>query len=256
ASRKVSRKQITSGGLQYPMPMDFLIVAHACVPASSILDVVFPTPAGRSITIALCKLSHCSLRLPFSKQKALHQASIFVSFLHVFDFLHFYFAELLIISLILFCIRMDFENPIVNYFRLNDYTKWSVFEVLRYISNSINFTSENVNDISESLKRQLEILSSHKSLRVAARNKATKLLENLRETLANRREILNFIESQDLKFAENRYKLNVELSVVTDKTAMTGKTTEKFARSLNDNHDIRGSGNQDSSTETQTSNGP
>ncbi|CAG8581600.1 3428_t:CDS:10 [Funneliformis caledonium] len=36
--------------------------------------------------------------------------------------------------------------------------------------------------------------------------------------------------AEDLKFAEGRYKVNVELSVVTDKTAMTGKTTEKFAR--------------------------
>ncbi|CAG8517316.1 5879_t:CDS:2, partial [Ambispora gerdemannii] len=93
-----------------------------------------------------------------------------------------------------------------------------------------------------------------------------------------RREILNFIESQDLNFAENRYKINVELSVVTDKTVMTGKTTEKFARaginhlinswkinqsmillrsldilqSLNNDHDIRGSENQDSITKTQT----
>ncbi|RHZ76997.1 hypothetical protein Glove_186g180 [Diversispora epigaea] len=96
-----------------------------------------------------------------------------------------------------------------------------------------------MNDISDSLKRQLEILSDHKSPRVAARNRATKLLENLQETLTKRREILNFIESQDLKFAENRYKINVELSVITDKTAVTGKTTEKFARSLNNDHNIR-----------------
>src|SRR5437660_1166966 len=97
---------------------------------------------------------------------------------------------------------MDFENQIVNYFWLNDYTKWSVFEVLRYISNNINFTSESMSDIGDSLKRQLEILSDHKSLHLAARNKAIKLLGNLQETLTKRREILNFIESQDLKFAE------------------------------------------------------
>ncbi|CAG8442576.1 6762_t:CDS:2, partial [Ambispora gerdemannii] len=39
----------------------------------------------------------------------------------------------------------------------------------------------------------------------------------------------------DLKFAENRYKINVELSVVTDKTVMTGKTTEKFTRTTVNN---------------------
>lgn len=97
---------------------------------------------------------------------------------------------------------MDFENQIVNYFRLNDHTKWNVFEVLRYISSNINFTSENMSDIGDFLKRQLEILSDHKSLRLAARNRAVKLLENLQETLTKRKEILNFIESQDLKFAE------------------------------------------------------
>ncbi|CAG8648476.1 3244_t:CDS:2 [Funneliformis mosseae] len=109
-----------------------------------------------------------------------------------------------------------------------------------------------MSDIGNFLKRQLEILSDHKSLRLAARNRAVKLLENLQETLTKRKEILNFIESQDLKFAEDRYKVNVELSVVTDKTAITGKTSEKFARSLNNDQDIRDSENQDSRTETQT----
>ncbi|CAG8742853.1 15571_t:CDS:2, partial [Racocetra fulgida] len=56
-------------------------------------------------------------------------------------------------------------------------------------------------DISNSLKRQLEFLSDHKSLRAAARNKAIKILANLQETL-KRQEILNFIENQDLKFAK------------------------------------------------------
>ncbi|CAG8774171.1 37115_t:CDS:2, partial [Racocetra persica] len=110
---------------------------------------------------------------------------------------------------------------------------------------------ENLKDIQNSLEEQLEILSNHKSLRLGAINKAIKLLENLPRTL-KRKDILNFLENQDLKFAESRYKVNVELSVVTDKTVMTGKTTEKFARSLNNDHDIRGSESQDSSTKTQT----
>ncbi|CAG8474012.1 10298_t:CDS:2 [Ambispora leptoticha] len=123
---------------------------------------------------------------------------------------------------------MDFENHIRNYFQSNDYTKWSRF-----------------------FKQTTRRLSNQKNLRLAARNKALKLLENLERTL-KRKDISSFLENQDLKFAEGRYKVNVELSVVTDKTAMTGKTSEKFAKSLNNDHDIRGSENQDSITKTQT----
>ncbi|CAG8650958.1 11683_t:CDS:10, partial [Acaulospora morrowiae] len=150
------------------------------------------------------------------------------------------------------CYIMDFENHIVNYFRLNNYSKWNVLEVLHYLSNNIDFTSESMNEIGDSLKKQLEILSDHSSLLQAAKNKAIKLRKNLQETLTTRGEVLKFIESQNLKFAENRYKVNVELSVVTDKTAMTEKTSEKFARSLNNDHDTRGSENQDSITKIQT----
>ncbi|CAG8786867.1 17859_t:CDS:2, partial [Dentiscutata erythropus] len=182
---------------------------HVSVLVSSILDVILPTPAKRSLTLALCN----SLWLMLGRKVA----------------------------------EMNFENHIRNYFQLNDYSKWSVLEVLRYISDNVNFISENLNDIQNSLEEQLEILSNHKSLRLGAKNKAIKLLENLPRTL-KRKDILNFLENQDLKFAESRYKVNVELSVVTDKTVMTGKTTEKFARSLNNNHDIRGFESQDSST--------
>ncbi|CAG8459169.1 7925_t:CDS:2 [Funneliformis caledonium] len=73
-----------------------------------------------------------------------------------------------------------------------------------------------MSNISDFLKRQLEILSNHKSLHL------------------------------------DQYKVNVELSVITDKTAITGKTSEKFAISLNNDQDIRDSENQDSRTETQT----
>ena len=105
---------------------------------------------------------------------------------------------------------MNFENHIRNYFQLNDCLKWNVLEVLRYISDNVNFTSENLNDIQNSLEEQLKILSNHKSLRVAAKNKAIKLLENLPRTL-KRKDVLNFLENQDLKFAEvsNAYLLCV-----------------------------------------------
>ena len=105
---------------------------------------------------------------------------------------------------------MNFENHIRTYFQSNNYLKWNVLEVLRYISDNVNFTSEDLNDIQNSLEEQLEILSNHKSLRLAAKNKAIKLLENLSRTL-KRKDVLNFLENQDLKFAEvsNAYLLCV-----------------------------------------------
>ncbi|CAG8770747.1 11620_t:CDS:2, partial [Dentiscutata erythropus] len=80
---------------------------------------------------------------------------------------------------------MDFENSITNYFQSNDHIKWSAFGVLSHISNNIDFTSEHMNEIGDSLRKQLEILSKHKGLLQAARNKVTKLLENLQETLTS-----------------------------------------------------------------------
>ncbi len=107
--------------------------------------------------------------------------------------------------------KMDFENYFVKYFQSNNYTKWSVLEALRYLSNNVDFTSDSLEDISNALKNQLKILSIHKSVLQVAKNKAIKLLQNLEETLTKRIEILNFFENQDLKFAEvsNTYRLYI-----------------------------------------------
>ncbi|CAG8577608.1 10052_t:CDS:10 [Acaulospora morrowiae] len=157
---------------------------HASVLVSSILDVILPTPAGRSLTLALCN----SLWLMLGRRVAevpslthcLEQSSLLITppALYQKPYIK----------------PMNFENHIRDYFQLNDCLEWSVLEVLRYISDN-----------------------------------AIKLLENLPRKL-RRKDLLKFLENQDLKFAEGRYKVNVELSVVTDKTAMTGKTTEKFVR--------------------------
>ncbi|RIA92094.1 hypothetical protein C1645_765926 [Glomus cerebriforme] len=128
---------------------------------------------------------------------------------------------------------MDFEKHIVEFFQSENYAKWSVLGALQYLSDNVNFTSASLNDISDVLRKQLEVLSNHKNVLQAAKNKAIKLRDNLQDTLANRAEIKKFLEIQDLKFAEDRYKVNVELSVVTDKTAMVGKSSEKFAQTLN-----------------------
>jgi hypothetical protein len=97
---------------------------------------------------------------------------------------------------------MDFEKHILEFFQSNNYANWSVLGVLQYLSDEVDFTSESVKDIGDILKKQLEVLSNNKNVLQAAKNKATKLRDNLQDTLTRRAEVLKFFENQDLKFAE------------------------------------------------------
>ncbi|CAG8678390.1 8335_t:CDS:1, partial [Paraglomus occultum] len=40
---------------------------------------------------------------------------------------------------------------------MNNYSKWSLLGILKYLSNNVDFTSENLDDIVAVLKKQLEI---------------------------------------------------------------------------------------------------
>jgi hypothetical protein len=96
---------------------------------------------------------------------------------------------------------MEFESYIMKYMQMNNYSKWSLLGILEYLSNNIHFTSENLDDIVAILKKQLEIWSKDSNILQTAKNKATKMVFNLNETV-KRREIKAFLDNQDLKSAE------------------------------------------------------
>ncbi len=97
---------------------------------------------------------------------------------------------------------MNLETQAAMYFHLTNYTKWNILGALQFLSETIDFTSENTNDIAETFRRQLETLSNDSNVLSTAKNKATKMYVNLEETLTRRLDIKEFFESQDLKYAQ------------------------------------------------------
>jgi len=122
---------------------------------------------------------------------------------------------------------MNLETQAAMYFHLTNYSKWNILEALQFLSETIDFTSESMNDIAETFRRQLEALSNDSNILSTAKSKAAKICVNLEETL-KRLDIKEFFESQDLEYAQRRYKNNVVLSVVTDKIAVAGKSSEVY----------------------------
>ncbi|RUS16253.1 hypothetical protein BC937DRAFT_91444 [Endogone sp. FLAS-F59071] len=89
---------------------------------------------------------------------------------------------------------MNLKTQAVMYFYSIYFTKWSILRALQFLSETIDVTSESMNDIAETLRRQLETLSNDSNVLSTAKNKATKLCVNLEETLTKRLDIKRFFE--------------------------------------------------------------
>ncbi|KAG9284421.1 hypothetical protein G9A89_023678 [Geosiphon pyriformis] len=101
--------------------------------------------------------------------------------------------------------------------------------VLEYLAMNIEYTSGSFKDICHAFKEELGNIAEESNTLSAAKRKATKICDKLETTMERDIVIKRFLENQDLKLSQNRYRTKVELSVVNDKTTIVDMSSEQFA---------------------------
>ncbi|CAJ0844597.1 18660_t:CDS:10 [Entrophospora sp. SA101] len=124
---------------------------------------------------------------------------------------------------------MEIEFYIAKYLKLFNYNKWNLVNLLEYLSNNVLFTSESSDHIKNLIREQLDLLINDTSILQAARNKASKIQSSLQDSFKHRIEIKKIFESQDLRFSERRYQINVQLSVMSDKILIAKNSNENLS---------------------------
>ncbi|CAG8463360.1 6644_t:CDS:2 [Paraglomus brasilianum] len=121
---------------------------------------------------------------------------------------------------------MDFEKEIAHYLQTVNHSKWNVEDILRYLSENIEFSSESATEIEDHITQKLRMIADDPNALQAARRKAFKLFTSIKTIFERRPEIKQIFESQDLKYSEN-YSQNVETTVQEDHGPLCHESAQK-----------------------------
>ncbi|CAG8568491.1 372_t:CDS:2 [Paraglomus brasilianum] len=121
---------------------------------------------------------------------------------------------------------MNFEKHILKYLDVTDYTEWSLLGLLEYLAGKVSYSSASLEDIIDNFTVVLQARSTNKAYLRSAQKKAERLYIGLDST-RTRPEILQFLKVLDLEHAENLYSMDVELGVVSNKSALSIKKKSK-----------------------------
>ncbi|CAJ0764160.1 372_t:CDS:10, partial [Entrophospora sp. SA101] len=106
---------------------------------------------------------------------------------------------------------MKISDEISNYFRETNYSKWCIIDCLDSIEKNYTMvTSENREDIIAEFKHQLQLTSTHCSINKNARDKATKLYNDV-ERIFQFKEATAIFNRMDKKANENLFETKTNL---------------------------------------------